>query len=166
MHNYLIIANYILILVAALVAVKYLSNTNKIAVYIFCFLAALFGLIDHYIPNELGFISYMAAALTDLLVIYLLTRLANPTDLISKIQKLCIYFIIVNFVGWIMYMAYMEPIYYTGLCLLLYLRMIVIANGSGNALGNNSIVRWGASLFSGNRVSNYNLSTNKTETGN
>jgi len=135
MHDYIIAANYLLILVATLIALNYLPNINKLAVYIFCFLAALFGLLGELIPDSYGYFYYIGAGLTDLLVIYVLSRIAHPTKLISKIQELCINFIAVNFIGWAMFMLYMEPIYYTGLCFLLYLRMITITNGGAKCFG-------------------------------
>ena len=166
MHDYLIGANYILILGATLIALNYLSNINKLAVYIFGLLAALFGLIGEYIPDSLGYFYYIGAGLTDLLVIYILSRIAHPTKLISKIQELCICFIAVNFAGWVMFMAYMEPIYYTALCFLLYSRMIIITKGDGNALGDNTMGGWYPRIFSSDNTGTYSLQPNKKETRN
>ncbi len=163
MHDLLIGANYLLILGSTLIALCYLSNTNRLGIYVFCFLATLFGLVGQLIPDNLGYFYYIGAALTDLLIVYVLSRLANPTKLISKIQELCILFIAANFAGWVMYMAYLEPIYYTVLCFLLYSRMILITNGGVYDLGNNPMDSGYIRFFSNDNANSYVVHQDKTE---
>ena len=163
MHNTLVEINYLLILASAIIALIYLSERDKIAVYVFCLLCASFGLLERYIPDSLGTLCYLAAATTDLLIIHILSKINKPTKLILKIQDLCLYFIGANFIGWLAFMSYLEPIYYTALCTLLYLRMLIIIGGNSDSIRSFAMDSGMPSISSDNHSFNYNEKQNKKE---
>ena len=164
MHSVIANTNYLLILAPALIALVYFGNNESKAVYIFCFLCAAYGLLEEKIPDELGLIAYLGSAYTSLSINRALSKYVNPTEMISKIRTLCWWFIAANLLGWVAFMKYIDPIYYTAVCALLYSRMIIIVGGHANAIRNNTLDGGYIRIFGHNNASSCVTQTIKTET--
>ncbi len=108
-----------------LFAFKYLNAVGKLSVYIFCAVALVFNSVSRYIPDEHGEYYYLLAGLIDLLIIYSLSRIKNPTKTTIIIQSWCAIFIITNFIGWVIYMLYYPSTAYDYLCSITYVLMLL-----------------------------------------
>lgn len=157
MHSYLVILDVFLILTMVIVSIGFLKERQSINVYIFCLFCLIFNTADKYIVEPYGAFGYVGAALTDLLIIYILSRLVHISEVTLKIQRVCKIFITVNFCGWILYMLGEPPIYYKSLCSVLYLFTLATITISGvkNVLGNNAMDLRFFSIFSNTRSSIY-----------
>ena len=163
MHNALADINYLLIFAASMIALLCLGERDKVAVYIFCFLSALYGIVEGYIPDSLGTVAYLGAALTSRIIIYALSRYIKPTRFIVNIQTLCLCFIAADFVGWVAFMNYMDPAFYTVVCAALYSWMIIIIGGRTNAFRNRAMDSRIISFLSNNNSVNNNSKAHKKE---
>lgn len=104
-----------------LVGIFTTCKPNRQAILTFSFCCLGFWYI---VPDSWGTMYFISAALTDLFIIYLLTK-PQPTELITQIQAICIAFILLNFMGWISYMLYFSPELYDFLCAVLYAMMLI-----------------------------------------
>jgi len=131
MHDSLVILDVFLILTMVIVSIAFLKERQSINIYIFCLFCLIFNTADKYIIEPYGAFGYIGAALTDLLIIYILSRLIHISEITLKIQRVCKMFITVNFIGWILYMLYEPAIYYKVLCTALYFYTLIITTISG-----------------------------------
>jgi len=82
---------------------------------------------------------YLFAALIDLSIIYALSRISEPTRLVSYLAIACLASMFINLIGWILYMMYLEPVYYEMAGVVLYAVVIVLALWEGeNGNANNN----------------------------
>jgi hypothetical protein len=79
-----------------------------------------------------------SAALVDLILLYAVPALTKDR-LCDDMQALCLASIVVNFVGWILYMAYAPPIFYNVLSWSLayaqWLRLFMVDSNDAHHLG-------------------------------
>jgi hypothetical protein len=76
---------------------------------------------DAFGGELIGFWYYFSASLCDFILI-LTTSVINPiTKLVVRIQKLSFACLVINFVGWVLYECYFDPIYYNLCILLIYI---------------------------------------------
>ena len=168
MQESLIILDFALILLITIAALVGLKERDAVNIYIFCLFTLVFNTADGYIPAAYGAISYLGAALNDLLIIYVLSKLIHISELTLKIQRICKLFITVNFAGWIMYMLYEPPIYYNVLTTILYLYTLYSTTITGvkNVLGDSAMDGWPSRIFSHTRSSYHTTKANKEEARN
>lgn len=112
------------ILTAILVVVAVLQPTEeRLAI------GGLFAVLSavHFIVmlNAEGLLYYGSAALCDLIVILASVRIKHASRTIIAIQHICIASIVLNCVGWVMWMTYMPPHAYNASFIALYAWAIV-----------------------------------------
>ena len=104
------------------------------SVLIFASVTFIFCLIGKAIPDSQGFSYYFLAAFSDLIVIAWVSRLKNISDTAIYLQRVCIGFLVVNFIGWVLYMLYVSPRTYNDMSSILFLfatLFILRKNGGG-----------------------------------
>lgn len=69
---------------------------------------------------------YASAALFDVAIIFIISRITKIVSTSLYIQRICIIEIILNYVGWIMYETYLDPFAYNVAYLSLQVIMIAI----------------------------------------
>lgn len=107
--------------------------------YIILAFAALCGFFQ-LISNSLGnYQYYLGAAITDLIIINLISKIVKPTATIINLQKIALWFIYVNTIGWIIYELYYPPFLYNTICLALFISALVVAVRKGGDSGLGSI---------------------------
>ena len=168
MQESLIILDFVLIFLITLAALVGLKEREAVNIYIFCLFTLVYNSADGYIPHDYGSVSYIGAALNDLLIIYVLSKLIHISEVTLKIQRICKLFITVNFCGWIMYMLYEPPIYYNVLCTALYLYTLYSTTKIGvrNVLGNHSMDWRLSRIFSHTHSSSHTTKANQKEARN
>ncbi len=127
----------IIVLLTVLIAYKYLNTVGRTSVYTFSIAVLTFNSIGFYIPNEYGTYYYLFAALTDLFIIFQLSKIKHPTKTTIIIQKGCFAFILNNFIGWVVFMQYYPPLVYAILSTIIYATILTLIisglkNGSAN----------------------------------
>ena len=154
--------NTFIILTTLLVGWKFLSPANQKAVYIFAFPVLVFNYIGEGIPDDLLFYYYFLAAVTDLFIIMALSKLTYKTKFASKLQKICIAFMLANFFGWIIYKAELPPDVYEMICTVLYLWVLFSTiGGIKDVLGDSAMDSRNHNIFSNHPARDYVLSPEK-----
>jgi len=131
-------------LVATLCIFGVLCLTQKIPArrFVACVIAATEAV--HYgFFNELdGLMYYGSAALFDLLAIILIVNLAIPTVLAKQILYISIVSIVLNYIGWTLWLTYMPPTVYNWSFVVLNLFTIICLikrePGHGGRASDNS----------------------------
>ena len=132
--------NTLLILATVLFA-GLLNKSDRETAYIYCLAVLSFNLLEQTIPDEYGAWSYILAGLTDLAIILILSHSRSLSKYTLRLQQACIAFIVVNFIGWVIFMNYLPPDKYTDLCTLVYAWVFLITTLKGlqNVVGNTSV---------------------------
>ena len=142
------------------------NETNRQATFILLFLTLFFNMIGDLIPAAYMTYYYTGAGLTDLLIIYILFLFTNPTKLIILFQRLCLGFIFVNLVAWILYMLYVSYTEFILMYTVMYLGLLltIISNGDYHVLGDSAMDSRYPRFFSNHPARNYVLQAHKEET--
>lgn len=153
--------NFLIFVIALLAITRRGQDRASIAVFSVCVI--LFAIVGAKIDDAYALLYYLGAAATDLLIIFILSRMAYPTRLTVQLQTACQRFIYLSSFGWVMYLVYVPPELYNFLCTLLYAWTIgVILNGGNrNVLGNNAMDRGSTRVFSSNHTRSFTVQTNK-----
>ena len=105
------------------------------ALSLFTIPSLAFYLASDYIAES----HYVAAALVDLLIIYSLSRIAKPTNLVIGLALASMASMFINLIGWIMYLMYLEPVYYEMAGVAFYSIVILMSMKEGiNGIINNT----------------------------
>ena len=164
MNAFIVQLNLALTFTIVGVAVFKLKEQDQAAVLTFGLLVLAHSFVGGYIPNgEFGTLYYILAWISDLAIIAGLSRLSKPNQLTLQLQNVCTKFIYLNLFGWISYMLYFDPIAYNFLCAGLYVwTLVVIFRGRGtHVLGNRTMDRGRAGIFSNYRSCTHALSANE-----
>ncbi len=119
-----------------------------------CMTFACFTLIHDVVFRDVdGLLYYVSAASFDLLIIYLLTFERGCKKLVTRLQILLLSSIALNFIGWMMWVSYIQPKFYNAAYLVFYFVTIVCMLHKGGAydMGHH---RMGCGNFSIQRNSN------------
>jgi hypothetical protein len=98
---------------------------SQLSILIFASICYSYGLLSDYISND--YFYYIAAAYTDLLIIHFLSKISNPNKTVILLQKVCLCFIGINFIGFAVYCLSLPPIIYSFSCEVLYTAALLIA---------------------------------------
>jgi hypothetical protein len=102
-----------------------------------------------------GFIYYGSAAFFDLLIILLLSNIS--TKLSINLQNLCIFSMVLNFVGWLNWFNYMPPTVYNNSYILYYLMVLITILYNG-FMGKTKVdifdTSFSSNIYSSNNNSN------------
>jgi len=158
--------NYIIIFLCTFAALFTLSEKNQLAVYTLCFLSVAFNLIGDQIPAAQMTYYYLGAGMNDMLIIYALSRFRKTTKLIDLLQRICIGFIVVNFISWVLYMLYVSYTEFILMYTVMYLGLLltILSNGDNYAGGRSGAMDSRSNrIFSNNPSSNYVIPTHEKE---
>lgn len=137
------ISNYLIVLIAfsALFNTKQ-SRLSRLSLLCFSLLCAVMVLADMYITQRFHPYYYLLAALTDLFIIIVLSKITKPNGMVLFLQQASLLFICINLFGWITYELYIDPFVYNILCESLFVIILLVsARGIKNGMGNHSIYR-------------------------
>lgn len=158
---------YLYIVATVIVSFFVLNDKNRFIVHLFCFGALFFGMIGKLIPGLYGSFYYWGAAITDLIIIWILSRLAKPNKLTIKMIAFCLSFMALNSFGWYIFMDGSTPEPYDFLCTTLYaLILISIITGKNNHVGNVRVDFGDPNLCISDNPSGYVFNQNKKEARN
>ena len=139
-----------------------LNDIGRFSIYVFCSFVIAFNIIGNYIPAEYGTLYYIGAAIIDLLIIAILSQVVNPTKATTNIQDTCKAFIMLNFIGWVLYMNYASPEVYTFLCALLYSGLF-LSILTGGKHGDATLDSRDTSFYSNHPARDYVMQSNEKE---
>jgi len=141
-------------------------RSDRIAICVFSLGGLTFSSIGDKLDN--GTVYHALAYCFDLLIIFTLSKLSNVSSVVTGIQKICLHFIYVNFVGWVAYMLYFPPTIYNWACSILYVwaLFIILARRNTNADRNNAMDRRYFSFHSRDITGGIAIQTNKKEARN
>jgi len=129
------------------------------------FLFLSFNLVGGQIPAAQMEFYYIGACLTDLLVIFILYRMVS-SDLIVSLQRICIGFIMINAIAFILYMLEVSYMEFTLMYTVMYLGLLatVLSNGGGRVFRNDTMGGWSGWNTISSNPRNLALPTNKAKT--
>jgi len=155
------ISNILIILIGLTAFTHY--KESRYALFCFSGLCGAMWLIDNAITESYYSYYYLLAALVDLLIIYVLSRIQHLNNTILKIQKACLMFIYLNLFGWIAYEMYIEPVFYDSLCAALFVAMLFVSinTGESNGLDNSTTYRHSIFIFGNNYSRILQMQVNK-----
>ena len=140
-----------------LLSTFYLSLTKEIiAVFVLGFLFVFYWIVSDHISYELTYYYYWCAALTDLLIIYILSKIPQPTKMIKQMIFCCVLFAVVNCLGWVAFESSISSLYYNILCATLYASIFFII-GKQEYARTNAMDHWNKRVFDSNHHRNYLL---------
>ncbi len=149
--------NEIIVLSTGFAAYLYLNTIGRLSVAVYCAAVLIYDFIGYYIPDAYGSYYYLLAALTDLFIIYQLSKITKPTKTTIIVQMGCLAFIVNNFMGWVIFMYRWPSITYVVSSTLIYAAIFIfIITGYKNGSINMDRSRPSIRLF--NRKSIYAMS--------
>lgn len=107
------------ILIFILLAVALMQKTSE-RLYVAVLFAILAGIHHIALYSVEGIAYYGSAALVDFSVIFFTYKLRVLSKAIKAIQDICIASILLNGIGWVMWMTYMPPHAYNAMFIALY----------------------------------------------
>jgi len=157
--------NNILVLSLFMLSVLNKSQHDRLAIFLLVIITCGFNLVADKIPAAYMTFYYVGAALNDLLIIYALSRISKTTKLIINLQRLCIGFVLINLIGWILYMLYVPSIQFSLMYTVMYAGILLtILTGGGYGLGNNAMDSRGFSFFGNHPSRGYITPSYQTKT--
>lgn len=125
------------LLIATAATLIVLKNRNdRIAVVVYLIFNCIHALMDLAIPSLSAYIYYLSAAVSDVGIMMILLMLPIKTAINLRISIVCVGFIYLNLLGWLLYEAYYSPVIYNYMCYLLYIVAIIgIYRGRFDELG-------------------------------
>lgn len=116
------------------------KGENRYSILVFAVLCGFFQYTTDNLGDADGYIYHLGAAITDLVIIIALSKTIKLTPTIINLQKIALWFIYTNVLGWIIYEFYYPPLIYNALCLALFISALVVAakKGGSGYVGYNS----------------------------
>jgi len=148
-----------------------LGCTKKRTAWLFFFFSVpllIYGIVDEFIPDDMGTLYLLGATWIDLAIIFYLSRLAQISELIVNIQKACEAFIYVNLFGWVAYMLYIPHEAYNSTCTLIYAWVLIkiIDGGGWREFRDSTMDWWCPRVYSSHRASGFAQVPHKKATRN
>ena len=125
------------LMLLALVIALFLQPTQERSMIAFLFVGIT---ILHYLlfADVSGLLYYSSAALFDLAIIVCTSCLTRIPKVIVNLHKICFLFVLLNFIGWLMWYFYYSPVLYNTACSFLYLAaFFVLLTGSHGFINAN-----------------------------
>ena len=124
--------------------------------------AAVFS--DHLLSSTGGYIYYIASSVFALAIIILISFIRPITKLAVSLQKICLASILLNFLGWVMWMLYMPPVMYNSLFVALYIcALLTLTTRNKSDVGEYKLHSWRSSLHLYSAPCSVNNNQNKSE---
>ncbi len=157
-------------LLVGLIAVSalYCRGQDRLAVSLFSLGVLSFSWVGGRLDDYDGTVFHALAYAFDLLVIFLLSKIAYPTSIIVNLQTVCRRFIYINVLGWVAYMLYFPPIAYNWACSVLYawILLTILAGSRTNDKRDNAVGGGLVGVYRGNPSGGFTMQTNKKAAGN
>ena len=144
-----------LLLIVICLAVLTQPNANRLfAALVF---AGLTLAHDLYLSDLDGLAYYGSAALMDLAIIILTSGIYPVPAMVVRLHQICLFSIIANCAGWVMWQAYLPPTVYDAMFVFIYIWAVIamIKKDSGD-VGGYSMDSWRAN-FRFNRAARVSL---------
>lgn len=132
------------------------EEKRRMTALLFVLLTLIHTIIWAKAPDD-GFLYFLSATVNDLIIMIVIANLPYTTKLTDNLMKISFCFIIINFIGWIMWMSYLDLALYQYAASLLYISVIVaLLNWDGIEDGNHTMDGWINSFRINNMASYYN----------
>lgn len=131
---------FVLILLA--LASAFQPNAGRLlAACIFSTLTILYGGIS---SGLVGSEYYIGAAMTDLVILILISGVYPMPSLVGRLQAVCIASIVLNFLGWSMWFFYLPPLAYDWAFIGLYVYAVyaLVKRDHDDVVGRGSVHSW------------------------
>lgn len=154
-----------LLVIAALIFAGLHQKEDRLAVLFFSVPLLIYGVVDEYIPADMGTLYLLGATGIDLAIMFYLSRLARISKLIDNVQKACEAFIYINFCGWVAYKEFLPSGAYNNTCTIIYIWVLIkIIDGGGWSEFRDIAMDWWLSrIYSSHRASGFAQISNKKE---
>lgn len=111
------------------------------------FAAVLFVVVtlshELFLSHTDGGLYYGTAALFDLVIIILTTGISPIPRMVVDLHKICMYSIIANFIGWVLWHMYLPPLAYDAAFVVIYAwALITLIKRNGNDVGGYTVDSW------------------------
>jgi len=155
------ITGLLILFLAALSFVR--EGENRYSILIFAAFCGFFQFASDNLGESWGFVYYLGAAITDLLIIMAISKPIKLTLTIINLQRIALWFIYANTIGWIIYELYYPPLFYDALCLALFIAALVVAvkKGGNGELGDITDYSNGLTVRSGYNFRNIQVQGHK-----
>lgn len=130
----------ILLLFTAIAGLK-CENETKFSALVFVSLCFFYNEISEFI--ESNSLYYILAATTDLLIIFIISKLTQLNKEIKAIQSICLLFVYANLNGFIIYHFELPSIIYSLLCGSLFFAALTVVLFGGSHGNNRDNIRSG-----------------------
>ena len=100
-------------------------NQSRFALLLFALLCLSYDFFESSIDNN--YLYYISAAFIDLIIIKILSLVSKPNNTNLLLQKICLCFICVNFLGYLIYYLDLPSVIYSFLSSVLYMTVLIIA---------------------------------------
>lgn len=129
------------LIVLVLAAFTQPNAGRMLAACIFSSLTILYGGIS---AGLVGSEYYIGAAVTDLLILILVSGIYPMPRLVGRLQAICVVSIVLNFLGWSMWFFYLPPFAYDWAFIGLYVYAVyaLIARDHDDVVGRGPIHSW------------------------
>lgn len=113
---------------------------------------------DIFLSDLDGLAYYGSAALTDSAIIMLTSGIFPIPVMVVRLHYICLISILVNAIGWVMWMAYLSPIVYNMTFMLIYFCVIItmIRKDTSDVRGGYQLDDW-RTIISFNRITSWRL---------
>lgn len=158
--NYISTANTWLVS-AVLVGIMFQQNAQRLyASAVFCFI----GYAHEYFMYDFdGIFYYGSASVFAVVAAMMLGLISHPCKMIVRLQFILLGFEIVNFIGWLMWYAYLSSLMYNALCAVLFaLALITLILRDKQDVGGFSMDSWISCFrFNGFTMRNFSFTNEK-----
>jgi hypothetical protein len=113
---------------------------------LFVLLTLMHTIVHGKVPDN-GFWYFFSAAINDLMIMILLSKLRNATKLSKTLMKICVGFIIANIIGWFMWMLSLDLWAYQYICVSLYIATIMALSQGDIIKNGDHKMGWRINLF-------------------
>ena len=126
---------------ALVVGILFQQNSQRL--YAACVFSVVIYFHDLLLSDSDGLIYYGSAALFDLLIVIMLGMILNIPKIVLRLQIISFLFIVVNFIGWLMWYSYQPPLVYDTLCAILFsLAFITLLLRDKKDVGGFTMAGW------------------------
>jgi len=146
--------NGILTFIILLIALVQPSEERRFSALLFSCLS----LVHYFVFYDFdGLAYYGSAALFDLMVILFTVKLRITSTMICDLHNICIASILLNGIGWVMWMLYMPPYAYNASFVALYVFAVITLIKPDSKNGSDKVGNWYIDLLANIGKGNYRI---------
>lgn len=126
-----------------LIAASCLIQPNPPRLFAAIVFSGLIIVHDLYFAAADGLKYYGSAALTALAIMTIISGISPPPPMVVKLQLVCIASIVINAVGWVMWLTYFPPLAYNNLMVIFYITaLLVLTKRDDQDVGGFTVDGW------------------------